>query len=130
MTLFVYFIGIVHGDNLTQGRKKHQDIGGGGRGRHRFPGALLDIEKGTKKISPEMLATVREGKKNFPVILERLRYPGSGSRIRVSPFCLPTFADVSIFTRNFNPFPRDKPWSTRKRQTGTGVFCLLYFWAV
>ena len=58
--------------------------------------------------------------------LERLRYPGSGLRIRVTPFCLQTFADVSIFTRNFYPFPRGKPWSTRKRQTGTGVFCLLF----
>ena len=58
--------------------------------------------------------------------LERLRYPGSGLRVRVSPFCLAIFADVSIFTRNFYPFPRGKPRSTRKRQTGTGVFCLLY----
>ena len=58
--------------------------------------------------------------------IERLRYPGSGSRVRVSPFCLPIFADVSNFTRNFYPFPRGKPWSTRKRQTGTGVFCLLF----
>jgi hypothetical protein len=56
--------------------------------------------------------------------IERLRYPGS--RVRVSPFCLPIFADVSNFTRNFYPFPRGKPWSTRKRQTGTGVFCLLF----
>jgi hypothetical protein len=39
---------------------------------------------------------------------------------------LPIFADVSILTRNFYPFPRGKPWSTRKRQTGTGVFCLLF----
>ena len=62
----------------------------------------------------------------FADILERLRYPGSGLRVRVSPFCLPIFADVSIFTRNFYPFPRCKPRSTRKRQTGTGVFCLLY----
>ena len=23
-------------------------------------------------------------------------------------------------------FPTGKPWSTRKRQTGTGVFCLLF----
>ena len=37
--------------------------------------------------------------------LERLRYPGSGLRVRVSPFCLPIFADVCIFTRNFYPFP-------------------------
>jgi hypothetical protein len=58
--------------------------------------------------------------------LERLRYPGSVLRVRVSPFCLPIFADVSIFTRNFYPFPRCKPWSTRKRQTCTGVFCLLF----
>ena len=61
-----------------------------------------------------------------PLILERLRYPGSVLRVRVSPFCLPIFADVSIFTRNFYPFPRGKPWSTRKRQTGTGVFYLLF----
>ena len=59
-------------------------------------------------------------------ILERLRYPGSVLRVRVSPFCLPIFADVSIFTRNFYPFPLGKPWSTRKIQTGTGVFYLLY----
>ena len=59
-------------------------------------------------------------------ILKTWRYPGSGLRVRVSPFCLPIFADVSIFTRNFYPFPRGKPWSTRKRQTGTGVFCLLF----
>jgi hypothetical protein len=58
--------------------------------------------------------------------MERLRYPGSGLRVRVSPFCLPIFSDVSNFTRNCYPFPRGKPWSTRKRQTGTGVFCLLY----
>jgi hypothetical protein len=61
------------------------------------------------------------------LIVERLRYPGL--RVRVSPFCLPFFADVSIFTRNvyrLYPFPRGKPWSTRKRQTGTGVLCLLF----
>jgi hypothetical protein len=58
--------------------------------------------------------------------IERLRYPDSGLRVRVSPFCLPIFADVSIFTRNFYPFLRGKPWSTRKRQTVTGVFCLLF----
>ena len=58
--------------------------------------------------------------------IERLRHPASGLRVRVSPFCLPISADVSIFTRNFYPFPRGKPWSTRKRQTGTGVFCLLF----
>jgi hypothetical protein len=51
---------------------------------------------------------------------------GSVLRVRVSPFCLPIFADVSIFTRNFYPFPRGKPWSTCKRQTGTGVFYLLF----
>ena len=61
------------------------------------------------------------------VILERLRYPGSCLRVRVSSFCLTIFADVSNFTRIFYPFPRGKPWSTRKRQTtGTGVFCLLF----
>jgi hypothetical protein len=58
--------------------------------------------------------------------LERLRYPDSGLQVRVSPFCLPSSADVSIFTRNFYPFARGKPWSRRKRQTGTGVFCLLF----
>ena len=57
---------------------------------------------------------------------KELRYPDSGLRVRVSPFCLLIFADVSIFTRNFYPFPRGKPWSTRKRQTGTGFFCLLF----
>ena len=38
------------------------------------------------------------------------------------------FADVSMFTRNFYPFPHGKPWSTTtcKRQTGTVVFCLLF----
>jgi hypothetical protein len=59
-------------------------------------------------------------------ILERLRYPGSGLGVRESPLCLPIFADVSIFTHNFYPFPRGKPLSTRKRQTGTGVFCFLF----
>ena len=60
--------------------------------------------------------------------IKRLKYPGSGLRVRVSPFCLPIFADVSNFTPNFYPFPRGagKPWSTRKRQTGTGVLYLLY----
>jgi hypothetical protein len=53
-------------------------------------------------------------------------YPGSGLRVRVAPFSLPIFADVSIFTRNFYPFSRGKPWSTRNRQTGTGDFCLLF----
>jgi hypothetical protein len=45
--------------------------------------------------------------------IERLGYPASGLRERVSPFCLTISADVSIFTRNFYPFPRGKPWSTR-----------------
>jgi hypothetical protein len=44
--------------------------------------------------------------------------------VRVSPFCLPYFADVIMFTSNFYPLARGKPWSTRKRQTG--VFCLLF----
>ena len=48
---------------------------------------------------------------------ESLKYPG----LWVSPFCLPNLAAVSMFTRNFYLFPRDKPWSTRKTQTGTGV---------
>ena len=59
-------------------------------------------------------------------ILEKLRYPGYGLPVRVTPFCLQIFADVSIFTRNFYPFLRGKPWSTRKLQTGTGAFCLLF----
>ena len=58
--------------------------------------------------------------------IERLRYPGSGLRVRVSPFCLPISTDFSIFTRNFYPFPRGKTWSTLKRQTGTGVSCLQF----
>jgi hypothetical protein len=41
------------------------------------------------------------GKRQCFRTLERLRYPDSGLRVRVSPFCLPIFADVSIFTRNF-----------------------------
>jgi hypothetical protein len=53
-----------------------------------------------------------------------VKIPRGGLWVRVSPFCLPIFADVSIFTRNFYPFPRSKPWSTHKRQTG--VFCLLF----
>jgi hypothetical protein len=61
----------------------------------------------------------------FQRLLQRLRYHSSGLRVRVSPFCLPIF-DVSIFTNNFYPFPRGKPLSTRKRQTCTGVFCLLF----
>ena len=70
----------------------------------------------------ESLPTHRAGRS----IEERLRYPGSGLRVRVTPFCLQIFAVVSIFTCNFYPFPRGKPWSTRKRQTGTGAFCLLF----
>jgi hypothetical protein len=58
---------------------------------------------------------------NREVKIPRFRFT-----VRVSPFCLPIFVDISIFTRNFYPFPRGKPWSTRKRQTGTGVFCLLF----
>jgi hypothetical protein len=67
-----------------------------------------------------------KGEQRTESVIERLRYRGSVLRVRVSPFCLPIFADVSIFTRNFYPFPRGKPWSTRKRQTGTGAFCLLF----
>jgi hypothetical protein len=65
-------------------------------------------------------------KNPYQPLLERLRYPGSGLRVRVAPFSLPIFADVSIFTRNFYPFSRVKPWSIRNRQTGTGDFCLLF----
>jgi hypothetical protein len=42
--------------------------------------------------------------------IERLRYPGSVLRVRVSPFCLPFFADV-----------KDK----RVR-----VFSVCYLWAI
>jgi hypothetical protein len=77
---------------------------------------------------PDNFTCQGEGTHSSPpppiLLLERLRYPGL--RVRVSPFCLPTFADVSNFTRNFYPFPRGEPWSTRKRQSGTGVFCLLF----
>ena len=59
---------------------------------------------------------------NREVKIPRFRFTGTSIAI----FCLPIFADVSIFTRNFYPFPRGKPWSTRKRQTGRGVFCLLF----
>jgi hypothetical protein len=42
-------------------------------------------------------------------------------------FCLPIIADVSIFTRNFYPFLFGRALTcTRKRQTGTGVFYLLF----
>ena len=41
------------------------------------------------------------------LILERLRYTGSGLRVPPSYFSI--FADVSIFTRNFYPFSRGKP---------------------
>ena len=67
-----------------------------------------------------------DARRSLTKLIERLRYPGSGLRVRVTPFCLQIFADVSIFTCNFYPFPRGKPWSTRKRQTGTGAFCLLF----
>jgi hypothetical protein len=73
-----------------------------------------------------LLVPVHRNRGILTSLIERLRYPGSGLRVRVSPFCLAIFADVSIFTRNFYPFPRGKPRSTRKRQTGTGVFRLLY----
>jgi hypothetical protein len=73
-----------------------------------------------------VLHLIKQAGRTCTKLLERLRYPGSGLRVRVLPFCLPIFADVSNFTRNFYPFPRGKQWSTRKRQTGTGVFCLLF----
>ena len=50
--------------------------------------------------------------------LERLRYTGSGLRLRVSPLYFSIFADASIFTRNFYPFFRGKPSSTRTTKTG------------
>jgi hypothetical protein len=99
----------------------------------------LDLERldGSKKVSTQIALACRKStaylrstllkiKAYQTVIIERLRYPGSGLRVQVSPFCSPFFADVSIFTRNFYPFPRGKPWSTRKRQTSTGVLCLLF----
>ena len=82
--------------------KRLEEGGGVGTG---FQEHFWISKRAPKKISPEKLATVREGKKNFPVILERLRYPGSGLRIRVSPFCLPTFADVSILPVISTRFP-------------------------
>ena len=57
---------------------------------------------------------------NREVKIPRFRFTGTSIAI------LFTNADVSIFIRNFYPFPRGKPWSTRKRQTGTGVFYLLF----
>ena len=68
------------------------------------------------KISWSIERIIREVK------IPRFRFTGTSIAI----FILPIFADVNIFTRNFYPFPRGKPWSTRKRQTGTGVFCLLF----
>ena len=50
--------------------------------------------------------------------LQRLRYTGSGLRVRVSSFYFSILADVSKFTRNFYPFSRGKPSSTRTTQTG------------
>ena len=55
------------------------------------------------------------------VKIPRFRFTGTSIAILFT-----FFADVSIFTRNFYPFPRGKPWSRRKRQTGTGVLCLLF----
>ena len=43
-----------------------------------------------------------------------VKIPRAGVRVRVTPFCLQIFADVSILNRNFYPFLRGKPWSTRK----------------
>jgi hypothetical protein len=43
----------------------------------------------------------------------------------VSPFCLPIFADVSMFTRNFYPFSRCKLWST---DNGCGCFLFTICW--
>jgi hypothetical protein len=61
-------------------------------------------------------------------ILERLRYPGSVLRVRVSPFCLPIFADVSIFTRNFYPFPRGNH-GLHVKEKRVRVFSIYYLWA-
>jgi hypothetical protein len=44
-------------DQYLQGRRKHQNIGGG----HQIPGALLDIDKGTEKISPGNIGDGRIG---------------------------------------------------------------------
>ena len=96
-------------------------LGGGGRGGAGGGGSSTPV-CWANKASREIFAS-QSG--NIGLI-ERLRYPVSDSQVRVSPFCLAIFADVSIFTSNFYPFPRGKPRSTRKRQTGTGVFCLLY----
>ena len=49
-----------------------------------------------------------EQKTMCQLILERLRYTGSGLRVWISPFYFSIFADVSIFTRNFYPFSRGK----------------------
>ena len=52
------------------------------------------------------------------ILIVTLRYPGSGLRVRVPPFCLQIFADVSRFTRNFYQFSRASSWSTRKKTNG------------
>ena len=70
----------------------------------------------TNKTSIEFISVY-----NREVKIPRFRFTGTSIAILFT-----NFADVSNFTRNFYPFPRGKPWSTRKRQTGTGVFCLLF----
>jgi hypothetical protein len=85
--------------------------------KHRHTKYQKDRSRAQKPHSIERL--------RYPNLASKRKIPGSVLRVRVLPFCLPIFADVSIFTgRNFYPFPRGKPWSTRKRQTGMGVFCL------
>ena len=66
-------------------------------------------------MKPELLQ-VLTGDNYEQLILERLRYPGFGVRERVPPFCLPIFADVSIFTRHIYPFSRGRKAFIRRRK--------------
>jgi hypothetical protein len=65
----------------------------------------------------------------FLLILERLRYPGSGLRVRVSPFCLPTFADVSIFSAISTRFPGVNH-GLQVKDKRVRMFSVYYLWAV
>ena len=52
------------------------------------------------------------------------------SSLRVSPFCVPIFADVSMCTRNFHLFYRGKPWSINVNVKRVRVFSVYYLWVV
>jgi hypothetical protein len=61
--------------------------------------------------------------------IERLRYPGSVLRVRVSPFCLPIFADVSTFPVISTRFPAVNH-GLHVKDKRVRVFSVYYLWAV